>query len=82
MAKMSSKMAKYSSGSGLGSGLFTNLVMVVIYIAAAYILYCVVMYFINMRSSAMPNLPASSSNSGKNGDKQKGGCSMGTCGGK
>ncbi len=78
MAKMSSKMAKYSSGSGL----FTNLVMVVIYIASAYILYRVVMYFINMRSSAMPNLPASSSNSGKNGNKQKGGCSTGTCGGK
>jgi len=81
MAKMSSKMAKYSSGSGLGSGLFTNLVMVVIYIAAAYILYRVVMYFINMRSSAMPNLPASS-NSGNNGNKQKGGCSTGTCGGR
>ena len=78
MAKMSSRMAKYSSGSGL----FTNLVMVVIYIASAYILYRVVMYFINMRSSAMPNLPASSSNSGKNGNKQKGGCSTGTCGGK
>jgi hypothetical protein len=78
MAKMSSKMAKYSSGSGL----FTNLVMVVIYIASAYILYRVVMYFINMRSSAMPNLPASSSNSGNNGNKQKGGCSTGTCGGK
>ena len=78
MAKMSSKMAKYSSGSGL----FTNLVMILIYIASAYILYRVVMYFINMRSSAMPNLPASSSNSGKNGDKQKGGCSTGTCGGK
>jgi hypothetical protein len=78
MAKMSSKMAKYSSGSGL----FTNLVMVVIYIASAYILYRVVMYFINMRSSAMPNLPASSSNTGKNGNKQKGGCSTGTCGGR
>ena len=75
MAKMSSKMAKYSSGSGL----FTNLVMVVIYIASAYILYRVVMYFINMRSSAMPNVPASSTNGNKN--KQKGGCSTGTCGG-
>jgi hypothetical protein len=82
MAKMSSKMAKYSSGSGSGSGLFTSLVMVVIYIAAAYILYRVVMYFINMRSSAMPNLPTYSSNSGKNGNKQKSGCSTGTCGGK
>lgn len=79
MAKMSSKMAKYSSGSG--SGLFTNLVMILIYIASAYILYRVVMYFINMRSSAMPNLPASS-NSDNNGNKQKGGCSTGTCGGK
>jgi hypothetical protein len=76
MAKMSSKMAKYS-----GSGFFTNLVMIVIYIAAAYILYKIVMYFINMRSSAMPNLPTSSSSSGKNGNKQKGGCSTGTCGG-
>lgn len=75
MAKMSSKMAKYS-----GSSFFTNLVMIVIYIAAAYILYMVVMYFINMRSSAMPNLPTSSSNSGRNGNKQKGGCSTGTCG--
>ena len=75
MAKMSSKMAKYS-----GSGFFTNLVMIVIYIAAAYILYKIVMYFINMRSSAMPNLPTSSSNSGRNGNKQKGGCSTGTCG--
>jgi hypothetical protein len=76
MAKMSSKMAKYS-----GSGFFTNLVMIVIYIAAAYILYRIVMYLINMRSSAMPNLPTSSSNNGKNGNKQKGGCSTGTCGG-
>ena len=77
MAKMSSKMAKYGSGSGL----FTNLVTIVIYVVAAYILYRVVMYFINMRSSAMPNLPASSSNSGSgNGNKQKGGCSTGTCG--
>jgi len=79
MAKMSSKMAKYSSGSGF----FTNLVMIVIYIAAAYILYKIVMYFINMRSSAMPNLPASSSNRVNDngyGNKQKGGCSTGTCG--
>jgi hypothetical protein len=76
MAKMSSKMAKYSSGSGF----FTNLVMIVIYIAAAYILYRVVMYFINMRSSAMPSLPASS-NGRNNRNKQAGGCSTGTCGG-
>jgi hypothetical protein len=72
MAKMSSKMAKYGSGSGL----FTNLITIVIYVAAVYILYRVVMYLINMRSSAMPNIPSSSK-----GDKQKGGCSTGTCGG-
>jgi hypothetical protein len=77
MAKMSSKMAKYSSGTGL----FTNFVTIIIYVVAAYILYKIVMYFINMRSSAMPNLPTYSSNSGKNGNKQKGGCSTGTCGG-
>ena len=78
MAKMSTKMAKYNSGSGL----FTNFVTIIIYIVAAYILYKVVMYFLNMRSSAMPNLPTYSSNSGKNGNKQKSGCSTGTCGGK
>ena len=77
MAKISSKMAKYGSGSG--SGLFTNLVMVAIYIAAVYILYKVVMYFLNMRSSAMPNVSVSSSTGNKN--KQKSGCSSGTCGG-
>jgi hypothetical protein len=80
MAKMSSKMAKYSSGSGL----FTNLVTIIIYVIAAYILYKVVMYFLNMRSSAMPNIPDSSSSSSSNGNKkskQKGGCSTGTCGG-
>jgi len=76
MAKMSSKMAKYSSGSGI----FTSFVTIIIYVVAAYILYKIVMYFINMRSSAMPNLPTSSSNSGRNGNKQKGGCSTGTCG--
>jgi hypothetical protein len=75
MAKMSSKMAKYGSGSGL----LTNFVMIIIYVVAAYILYKIVMYFINMRSSAMPNVPTST-NTG-NGNKQKGGCSTGTCGG-
>ena len=75
MAKMSSKMAKYGSGSGL----VTNLVTIAIYIAAAYILYRIVMYFINMRSSAMPNIPDSSSK-GRNGNKN-GKCSTGTCGG-
>ena len=81
MAKISSKMAKYGSGSG--SGLFTNLVMVAIYIAAAYILYRVVMYFMNMRSSAMPNIPASSSKGGnRDGSNQKPSCSTGTCGSK
>jgi hypothetical protein len=77
MAKMSSKMAKYGSGSG--SGLVANLVTIIIYVVAAYILYKIVMYFLNMRSSAMPNVPASSTNGNKN--KQKGGCSTGTCGG-
>ena len=76
---MSSKMAKYSSGSGL----FTSFVTIIIYVVAAYILYMIVMYFINMRSSAMPNVPDSSSSSsnGKKRSKQKGGCSTGTCGG-
>ena len=73
MAKMSSKMAKYGSSSGL----FTNIVVFVIYIAAAYILYKVVMYFLNMRSSAMPNIPNKNSNNGQ----KKSGCSTGTCGG-
>ena len=52
------------------------------YIVAAYILYKVVMYFLNMRSSAMPNVPdSSSSTNGNKRNKQKGGCSTGTCGG-
>ena len=75
MAKMSSNMAKYGSGSGL----FTNFVMIIIYVVAAYVLYRVVMYFVNMRSSAMPNVSVSSSTGNKN--KQKSGCSSGTCGG-
>lgn len=78
MAKMSSKMAKYGSGSG--SGLITNLVTIAIYVAAAYILYRIVMYFMNMRSSAMPNIPDSPSSKGRNGNKN-GKCSTGTCGG-
>jgi hypothetical protein len=73
MAKMSSKMAKYGSGPSL----FTGIVNIIIYIVVAYILYRVVMYIVNMRSSAMPNLPDYSSNK----NKQKGGCSSGTCGG-
>lgn len=78
MAKMSSKMAKYNSGSGL----FTNFVTIIIYVVAAYILYKVVMYFLNMRSSAMPNVPdSSSSTNGNKRNKQNGGCSTGTCGG-
>jgi hypothetical protein len=68
-------MAKYGSGSSL----LTNFVMIIIYVVAAYILYKIVMYLINMRSSAMPNVPTSTNNG--NGNKQKGGCSTGTCGG-
>ena len=80
MAKMSSKMAKYGSGSS--SALFTKLVTIAIYVVAAYILYRVVMYFLNMRSSAMPNVPGSSSSKSGNRDgKQKPRCSTGTCGG-
>jgi hypothetical protein len=80
MAKMSSKMAKYGSGSS--SALFTKLVTIAIYVVAAYILYRVVMYFLNMRSSAMPNIPnSSSSKSGNRDGKQKPRCSTGTCGG-
>lgn len=81
MAKMSSKMAKYGSGSGSGSGLFTNLVMLAIYVVAAYILYRVVMYFLNMRSSAMPNIPDSSSKDRSRDGKQMPKCSSGTCDG-
>jgi hypothetical protein len=81
MAKMSSKMAKYGSGSGSGSGLFTNLVMLAIYVVAAYILYRVVMYFLNMRSSAMPNIPDSSSKDRNRDGKQMPKCSSGTCDG-
>jgi hypothetical protein len=69
-------MAKYGSGSG--PSLFTSLVNITIYIVAAYILYRVVYYLVNMRSSAMPNVPDSSSG-GNN--RQTGGCSSGTCGG-
>lgn len=78
ISKMSSKMAKYGSGSGT----FTNLITIAMYVAAIYILYRVVMYFLNMRSSAMPDVSESSSSKtgGAKGDK-KPGCSTGTCGG-
>ena len=79
ISKMSSKMAKYGSGSS--SALFTKLVTIAIYVVAAYILYRVVMYFLNMRSSAMPNVADSSSKSENRDGKQKPGCSTGTCGG-
>ncbi len=72
MAKMYSKFEKFGSVSWL----FNNLITIVIYVVAVYILYRVVMYLISMRSSAMPDIPSSSK-----GDKQKGGCSTGTCGG-
>ena len=39
------------------------------------------MYFLNMRSSAMPNIPASSKGGNSNNNNKKGGCSTGTCGG-
>jgi hypothetical protein len=74
MAKMA-KIANYGSGSNF----FMQILKVIIYVVVAYILYRVVYYFVNMRSSAMPNLPSSSSG-GNN--RQTGGCSTGICGGK
>ena len=78
--KISSKLAKY--GSGAGSGMFTKLVTIAIYVAIAYILYKVAMYFLNMRSSAMPDVPDSSKTDGAKGDNRKPKCSTGTCGSK
>jgi hypothetical protein len=79
--KISSKLAKYSSGAA-GSGMFTKLVTIAIYVAIAYILYKVAMYFLNMRSSAMPDVPNSSKTDGAKGGNQKPKCPTGTCGSK
>jgi len=71
MSKMSSKLAKCNMGSG--SSFLSSLFILVIYVAIAYILYRVIMYFLNMRSSAMPNIPSRPNGAG--------GCSTGTCSG-
>ena len=72
MSKISSKLAKCNMGSG--SSFLSSLFILVVYVAIAYILYRVIMYFLNMRSSAMPNVPPSRQNNA-------GGCSTGTCSG-
>ena len=75
MVKMS-KMSKMSKcGMGMGGGLMTNILMLVVYLVIAYVLYQVVMYFVGQRPSAMPNIP-SSGGAGRMG----GGCASGTCG--
>ena len=71
MAKMSSKLAKCNMGSG--SSFLSSLFILAVYVAIAYVLYRIVMYFLNIRSSAMPNVPSK-----PNGAS---GCSTGTCGG-
>ena len=73
MSKMSSKLAKCNMGSG--SSFASSLFILIVYVAIAYVLYRVIMYLMNMRSSAMPNIP---SNKNQN---QNGGCSTGTCSG-
>jgi len=75
MSKMSSKLAKCNMGSS--NSFMSSLFILVVYVAIAYIVYRVIMYFLNMRSSAMPNAPAGRNN-GAGGD---GGCSSGTCSG-
>ena len=73
MAKMA-KMSKCSIGAGNSVGM--NILMLVVYLVVAYILYQVIMYFVNQRPSAMPNVPASPPSKNRVG----GGCSSGTCG--
>ena len=53
MAKMSSKMAKYGSGSGL----ITNLVTIIIYVVAVYILYKIVIFSICVHRRCRMFLP-------------------------
>ena len=66
------KMAMCNMGMGKSMGM--NILMLAVYLVAAYILYRVVMYAVNYRPSAMPNVPPSSNN------RMGGGCSTGTCG--
>ncbi len=70
MSKFSKKLAVSTSGSSLVS----SLIMLIIYIGIAYIVYQIVMYFLNMRKSAMPNVP------NRRQPRKNGGCSTGTCG--
>ena len=71
MSKMSSKLAKCNMGSG--NSFMSSLFILAIYVAIAYVVYRVIMYFLNMRSSAMPNVPSRPNGAG--------GCSTGTCSG-
>lgn len=77
MAKMA-KMAKCGMSMNMGKGIGMNILMLVAYLVVAYILYQVVMYFVNSRPSAMPNIPPPS-RADSNG-RMGGGCSTGTCG--
>jgi len=71
MSKMSSKLAKCNMGSG--NSFMSSLFILAVYVAIAYVVYRVIMYFLNMRSSAMPNVPSRPNGAG--------GCSTGTCSG-
>lgn len=71
------KMAK--CGMSMGKGIGMNILMLVAYLVVAYILYKVVMYFVNSRPSAMPNIPPPPPRASSNG-RVGGGCSSGTCG--
>jgi len=71
-------MAKMSKcGMNMSKGIGMNILMLVAYLVVAYILYQVVMYFVNSRPSAMPNVPPPRAAS--NG-RMGGGCASGTCG--
>jgi hypothetical protein len=75
MAKMAKCGMGMSMGMGSGKGLGMNILMLVVYLVVAYVLYQIVMYFVDHRTSAMPNVPPPSKN------RMGGGCSSGTCGG-
>ena len=72
-----SKMPSCRLGMGNGKSPTMNILMIVVYLVIAYVIYNIVMYIVGYRQSAMPNIPASHSNS-----KSPGSCSTGTCGGK
>ena len=58
---------------GSGNSFMSSLFILAVYVAIAYVVYRVIMYFLNMRSSAMPNVPSRPNGAG--------GCSSGTCSG-